>query len=211
MNDGNEKLGDDTVRGGQTVFHGIRMWSQLVRVGILVVAGLTLAVPTVQLWRDHSGYDTYAAAMLTLAETKLAMGYGDHAGQEVRLENSDTVVARIADIAAYEPWREVRRQMSETLSAGMWLGAKIGAGIVLAMLVWSAGVAAGSSAASAYAARNSSPRGCFGSASIPFPAVSSGGSPAGRHLIASRACPTPTAPRPSTPSSQAPRDRARRC
>ncbi len=129
-------LGDDTVRGGQTVFHGIRMWSQLVRVGILVMAGLTLAVPSVQLWRDHFGYDTYAAAMLTLAEVKLAMGYGDDAGQEVRLRNGDTVVARIGDIAAYEPWRELRRQMSGTLSSGMWLGAKIGAGIVLATLVW---------------------------------------------------------------------------
>ena len=129
-------LGDDTVRGGQTVFHGIRMWSQLFRVGVLVIAGLTLAVPFAQLWRNHLGYDTYAASMLTLAEVKLAMGYGDDAGQEVRLENGDTVVARIADIAAYSPWRELRRQMSDTLSAGMWLGAKIGAGIVLAMLVW---------------------------------------------------------------------------
>ena len=129
-------LGDDTVRGGQTVFHGIRMWSQLVRVGVLVIAGLTLAVPFVQLWRNHFGYDTYAAAMLTLAEVKLAMGYGDDAGQEVRLENGNTVVARIGDIAAHRPWRELRRQMSDTLSAGMWLGAKIGAGIVLATLVW---------------------------------------------------------------------------
>ena len=129
-------LGDDTVRGGQTVFHGIRMWSQLFRVGVLVIAGLTLAVPFAQLWRNHFGYDTYAASMLTLAEVKLAMGYGDDAGQEVRLENGDTVVARIADIAAYGPWRELRRQMSDTLSAGMWLGAKIGAGIVLGMLVW---------------------------------------------------------------------------
>ena len=133
---GMRTLGDDTVRGGQTVFHGIRMWSQLVRVGILVVAGLTLAIPAVQLWRDHSGYDTYAAAMLTLAEAKLAMGYGDGAGQEVRLENGDTVVARVADIAAYEPWRELRRRMSDTLSAGMWLGARIGVGFVLSMLVW---------------------------------------------------------------------------
>ena len=129
-------LGDDTVRGGQTVFHGIRMWSQLFRVGILVIAGLTLAVPFVQLWRNHFGYDTYAAAMLTLAEAKLAMGYGDDAGQEVLLENGDTAVATIADIAAYRPWRELRQRMSDTLSAGMWLGAKIGAGIVLAMLVW---------------------------------------------------------------------------
>ena len=129
-------LGDDTVRGGQTVFHGIRMWSQLFRVGVLVIAGLTLAVPFAQLWRNHFGYDTYAASMLTLAEVKLAMGYGDDAGQEVRLENGDTVVARIADIAAYAPWRALRRQMSDTLSSGMWLGAKIGAGIVLGMLVW---------------------------------------------------------------------------
>ena len=129
-------LGDDTVRGGQTVFHGIRMWSQLVRVGVLVIAGLTLAVPFVQLWRNHFGYDTYAAAMVTLAEVKLAMDYGDDAGQEVLLENGDRVVAAIGDIAAYGPWREVRLQMSDTLSAGMWLGAKIGAGIVVAMLVW---------------------------------------------------------------------------
>ena len=129
-------LGDDTVRGGQTVFHGIRMWSQLFRVGVLAIAGLTLAVPAVQLWKNHFGYDTYAAAMLTLAEAKLAMGYGEDAGQEVRLQNGDSVVARIGDIAAYGPWRELRQQMSETLSSGMWLGARIGAGIVLAMLVW---------------------------------------------------------------------------
>ena len=129
-------LGDDTVRGGQTVFHGIRMWSQLFRVGVLVIAGLTLAVPFVQLGRNHFGYDIYAASMLTLAEVKLAMGYGDDAGQEVRLQNGDTVVARIADIAAYAPWRELRRQMSDGLSSGMWLGARLGAGIVLAMLLW---------------------------------------------------------------------------
>ena len=129
-------LGDDTVRGGQTVFHGIRMWSQLFRVGVLVIAGLTLAVPFVQLWRNHFGYDIYAASMLTLAEVKLAMGYGEDAGQEVQLENGDTVVATIADIAAYAPWRELRRQMSDGLSTGMWLGARLGAGIVLAMLLW---------------------------------------------------------------------------
>ena len=129
-------LGDDTVRGGQTVFHGIRMWSQLFRVGVLVVAALTLAVPFVQLYREHFGYDTYAAGMLTLAEVKLAMGYGADAGQEVRLENGDTVVATLGDIAAYVPWREVRLRMSETLSSGMWLGARIGAGVVLASLVW---------------------------------------------------------------------------
>ena len=129
-------FGDDTVRGGQTVFHGIRMWSQLFRVGVLVVAALTLAVPFVLLYREHFGYDIYAASMLTLAEVKLAMGYGENAGQEVRLENGDTVVATLGDIAVYEPWRELRLQMSDTLSSGMWLGARIGAGVVILSLAW---------------------------------------------------------------------------
>ena len=43
--------GDDTVRGGQTVFHGLRMWSQLVRVGLLLTAALAVAVPAVQYLR----------------------------------------------------------------------------------------------------------------------------------------------------------------
>ncbi len=129
-------LGEDTVRGGQTVFHGVRMWSQLVRVGVLVVAALTLAVPAVNVSRAHSGYDLYAVSMLMLAEAKLAFGYEADAGQEVRLENGGTVVARIGDIAAHGPWRALREDMLRTLNAGMWLGAKLGAGVVLGMLVW---------------------------------------------------------------------------
>ena len=129
-------LGDDTVRGGQTVFHGIRMWTQLVRVGVLLVAGLTAAIPLVQLWRNHFGYDIYAVSMLTLAEVKLAMGYGEDSGLEVRLENGDVVVARIADVARYAPWRALREEMADTLLSGAWLGARLGAGIVVAMLGW---------------------------------------------------------------------------
>ena len=131
-----KSLGEDTVRGGQTVFHGIRMWSQLARAGLLVVVALTVTVPLVRVAGAHFGYDTYAVAMLTLAEAKLAMGYAADSGLEVRLENGDTVVAAIGDIAAYAPWIAVRQAMSDGLKAGMWLGARMGGGIVLGMLVW---------------------------------------------------------------------------
>ena len=128
--------GDDTVRGGQTVFHGIRMWSQLARVGMLLTAALAVAVPAVELWRSVSGYEFYAAAMLTLAEAKMAFGYAADAGQELRLPDGGTAVSGLADIAAYGPWRSVREEILDTVRSGAWLGARIGLGAVAAMLAW---------------------------------------------------------------------------
>ena len=84
--------GDDTVRGGQTVFHGLRMWSQLVRVGLMTIAGLVVAAPAFMLWRTTTGDDWYGVGMVTLAETKLAIGYQPESGQEIRLENGNTMV-----------------------------------------------------------------------------------------------------------------------
>ena len=128
--------GDDTVRGGQTVFHGLRMWSQLVRVVLLVIVGLVLAVPAFMLWRTTAGDDWYGVGMVTLAETKLAIGYQPESGQRVRLETGEEMVGRIDDIAAYAPWRAARERILGTVYAGAWLGAKIGALLVLAMLGW---------------------------------------------------------------------------
>ena len=128
--------GDDTVRGGQTVFHGLRMWSQLVRVGLMTIAGLAVAVPGFNLWRTTTGDDWYAVGMVTLAETKLAIGYQPESGQSVRLENGDELVGRIDDIAAYGPWHDTRERILERVYAGAWLGVKIGAGIVILMLGW---------------------------------------------------------------------------
>ena len=42
--------GNNTVRGGQTVFHGLRMWGQIVRVGLLATVALVVTVPAVNLW-----------------------------------------------------------------------------------------------------------------------------------------------------------------
>ena len=128
--------GDDTVRGGQTVFHGLRMWSQLVRVGLLMTAVLVVGVPGVQLLREVPGYHLYAAGMLTLAEVKLGMGYQPDAGQEVLLEDGETVVTRLGDIAAYDPWHAARDHILETVRSGVWLGVQIGLGAVGAMLGW---------------------------------------------------------------------------
>ena len=128
--------GNDTVRGGQTVFHGLRMWSQLVTVGVMTIAVLVVTVPVFMLWRTTPTYDGYAAGMLTLAETKLSIGYDADAGQEVRLENGDTVVTTIADIAAFGPWHAARDGIVETVISGAWLGGKIGAGLVALMLGW---------------------------------------------------------------------------
>ena len=128
--------GDDTVRGGQTVFHGLRMWSQLVRLALVLTAGLIVAVPTAMLWRTTSAQDWYAVGMVTLAESKLAIGYRPDAGQRVRLGNGREMVGRIDDIAAYEPWRATRERIVATALSGAWLGAKSGAALVLLMLGW---------------------------------------------------------------------------
>ncbi len=128
--------GDDTVRGGQTVFHGLRMWSQLVRVGLLLTAALAVAVPAVQYLRTVPGYHLYAAGMLTLAEAKLAMGYEPDSGQALVLENGERAVSTLRDIVGYAPWHAARDNILDTVRSGMWLGVKIGLGVVAVMLGW---------------------------------------------------------------------------
>ena len=129
-------LSDDTVRGGQTVFHVFRMWSQLVRAGLIVSAALVVAVPALQLWRSVPAYHFYAAGMLTLAEAKLALGYSADSGQELLLEEGGTSVARLEDIADFAPWHGARENLLATAYTGAWLGVRIGLGLVAAMLVW---------------------------------------------------------------------------
>ena len=77
-------IGGSTLRGGQTVFHGIRMWGQLFQAAMLFAAFMTVAVPAWTLWNRTTGAEWYAAGMVTLAETKLVLGYDPDSGQEVR-------------------------------------------------------------------------------------------------------------------------------
>ena len=104
---------------------------------MLVVAAVSAAVSIAQLWRTTSGYDAYVVAMLTLAETSLAIGYQPDAGLEVRQEDGGAVVASIAEIASYGQWRTLRGQLLGTALSAAWLGAKMGFVIAVAMLAWS--------------------------------------------------------------------------
>ena len=68
-------IGGSTLRGGQTVFHGLRMWGQLLRAALFLSALSVVAVPAWTVWRSTSGAELYAVGMVTLAEVKLAIGY----------------------------------------------------------------------------------------------------------------------------------------
>ena len=112
------------------------MWSQLVRVGLLLTAALAVAVPAVQYLRTVPAYHLYAAGMLTLAEAKLAIGYEPDSGQMLVLENGGRAVSTLEEIVGYAPWHAARDNVLETVRSGMWLGVKIGLGVVAVMLAW---------------------------------------------------------------------------
>ena len=59
-------LGGSTLRGGQTVFHGLRMWGQLVQAAMMLAAFMTVAVPAWNLWRSTGGAEWYAAYRATI-------------------------------------------------------------------------------------------------------------------------------------------------
>ena len=45
-------IGGSTLRGGQTVFHGLRMWGQLFKAAMMLAAFMAVAVPAWTLWRS---------------------------------------------------------------------------------------------------------------------------------------------------------------
>ena len=128
-------IGGSTLRGGQTVFHGIRMWGQLLQAALLFAAFMTVAVPAWNLWRSTSGAEWYAAGMVTLAETKLALGYERDSGQEIRFPDGTRRVLAIRDIAVSVPALEAREKLLDELLASAWLGLKTGGGLIAVFLV----------------------------------------------------------------------------
>ncbi|MCY4552021.1 MAG: type IV secretion system DNA-binding domain-containing protein, partial [Defluviicoccus sp.] len=128
-------IGGSTLRGGQTVFHGIRMWGQLFQAAMLFAAFMTVAVPAWNLWRSTTGAEWYAASMATLAEIKLTLGYDPDSGQEVRFEDGTRRVLRIRDIAASVPALEARERIKGEIFASAGIGAAAGAGLIGLFLV----------------------------------------------------------------------------
>ena len=138
-------IGGSTLRGGQTVFHGIRMWGQLFQAALLFAAFTTVAVPAWNLWHSTSGPEWYAAGMVTLAETKLALGYEPDSGQEIRFPDGTRRVLAIRDIAVSVPALEARERIKAELFASAWLGLQTGGGLIALFLAvfWYRGVQLG--------------------------------------------------------------------
>ena len=129
-------FGGSTLRGGQTVFHSIRMWGQLFQAAMLFAAFMTVAVPAWNLWNRTTGAEWYAASMFTLAELKLAVGYEPDSGQEIRFADGTTGVMKIRDVVASVPAWRARERIKAEMFRSAWLGAKVGAGIIALFLVW---------------------------------------------------------------------------
>ena len=214
------KIGNSTLRGGQTVFHGIRMWGQLLRAGLFLAAAATVAVPAWHAWRNTTGYEWYAAAMVTVAEMKLAIGYRKDSGQEIRLQDGSTTVLTITEIAASPRALVLRERLKDEIYASAFLGLRFGVlaiGLFLGRLLaprpatepeeknpgGGTGDAEDSSAARFFRLMVSAPVWVM---RCPCPSVQVVQGP-----TASRTCRTPSGPRPSTPSSPAPPVPARRC
>ena len=129
-------LGGSTLRGGQTVFHGLRMWGQLVQAAMMLAAFMVVAVPAWNLWRSTTGAEWYAAGMYTLAEVKLVLGYEAESGQEIRFPDGTRRVLTIREIASSVPAREARERIKAEMFASAWLGAKAGLGVIALFLAW---------------------------------------------------------------------------
>ena len=129
-------FGGSTLRGGQTVFHSIRMWGQLFQAAMLFAAFMTVAVPAWNLWNRTTGAEWYAAGMFTLAEFKLTVGYAPDSGQEIRFADGTAGVMKIRDVAASVPAWRARERIKAEMFRSAWLGAKVGAGIIALFLAW---------------------------------------------------------------------------
>ena len=127
-------IGGSTLRGGQTVFHGIRMWGQLFRAAMFLAAVTTVAVPAWTLWHRTTGAEWYAAGMVTLAEVKLVLGYDAESGQEIRFADGTRRVMSIRDIAASAPARAARDRVRDEMFASAGLGAMAGGGLIVLFL-----------------------------------------------------------------------------
>ena len=129
-------IGGSTLRGGQTVFHGIRMWGQLLQAGMMLGALVVVAVPAWNLWHTTTGADWYATGLLTLAEVKLAIGYDPQSGQVVRDPGGARRVLTIRTIASSVPAERIRERILDEIIRSAWRGGQAGAGVIALFLAW---------------------------------------------------------------------------
>ena len=129
-------MGSSTLRGGQTVLHGLRMWGQLLQVTLWLSVILVVAVPAWNLWRSTDGAQWYAVGVLTMAEAKLALGYEANARQDVRLGGGRRASLTLREILTSPRAIAAREAILEEILASALLGGKIGLGIIAAFFAW---------------------------------------------------------------------------
>ncbi len=117
-------VGSNTLRGGQTVFHGLRMWGQLLQAGMFLAAVAVVAFPVWNMARQTDGYDWYAALMVTVAEAKLTLGYKETSGQEVRMRDGRYEVMSVRDLAASAGALRTRERLRDQVFASALVGAQ---------------------------------------------------------------------------------------
>ena len=127
-------FGGTTLRGGQTVFHGIHMWSQLLRAALLLAVVGIVATPAWRVWDRTTGYEWYAATIVTVAEAKLGIGYQRTARQQVRQPDGSTVVLTLPEIASSPQALAMREKLKREVYGGAVLGAKLAAGAIAGLL-----------------------------------------------------------------------------
>ena len=127
-------IGGSTLRGGQTVFHGLHMWGQLVRSTLILAAFCIVAAPAWRLWQNTSGYDWYAAMIVTVAEAKLGIGYSPDSMQTIRQRNGGEVVLALPYIANSPGALAMRENLLNEIKTGAAFGAKTAAGATVALL-----------------------------------------------------------------------------
>ena len=129
-------FGGSTLRGGQTVFHSIRMWGQLFQAAMLFAAFMTVAVPAWNLWNRHHGRRVvrrrHVHARRVQAHGRLRARFGP----EIRFADGTTGVMKIRDIVASVPAWRARERIKAEMFRSAWLGAKVGAGIIALFLGW---------------------------------------------------------------------------
>ena len=130
-------VGSSTLRGGQTVFHGLRMWGQLLRAGAFLAAFAVVAFPAWSLWNRSTGYEWYAAGMVTMAEAKRVLGYEADARQDVRMRDGTYRVLTITEIARSPGARRARERLLDEILLSALIGAKASvAAIALFLLLF---------------------------------------------------------------------------
>ena len=127
--------GNNTLRGGQTAFHGIRMWAQMFRIALFVAAGMAVAVPVWNIWRNTTGYEWYAAGMYTLVEGKLTIGFKGTSLQEIKDPYGAAHVFPLDYISNWYLGWSSREHLRDEIFSGAWLGAKLGVGLIAGFLI----------------------------------------------------------------------------